>query len=429
MRGSVLAIASADLAAGSGVMRWGYGATDSGTAGAFGGTGGDSLATMQLNPAALTRLDSSEWVFAGRTLFGQGDFERPAGGDSLKDSFGAFPEAALVWRMPDWPLWLGFSFAPVSALQADWDYLDIPAEGSGVSYGDVGHESGFLALKTSAAVAWQVNSQWSIGGSLGAIYSRVDFDAPFIFQSNPALAGAKVDLDLETDGWAVTWDVGVLYEPTEALAFALRFRPEVELENEGSAHADFSALAPGLADPWNNYDASSRNVLPLMIGAGFSWQATEQFRLGGWGEWYHWSGSFDEFPVSLSEGGNAEINSAIGTDSPEDRVPLEWEDRIVLALGAEYRLNEQWILRGGWRYGASPIPSGLVTPLNASISEHALTLGIGWQREDWRIDASYGYEFGAKQRVAESGYRAGEYSNSSVDLGLHSFGLGVARTF
>ncbi|MDQ8190278.1 OmpP1/FadL family transporter [Roseibacillus persicicus] len=414
---------------GNGVLRWGFGAADSGAAGVFGGTGGDSLSTMQLNPAALTSLQSSEWSLTGRALIGQGDFERSAGGTSLDRSLGAFPEAAIVWRLPEQPLWFGVSFAPISALQAEWNYLDIPAEGSGVSYGAVGHESGFLALKTNAALAWKINSQWSVGASLGAVYSRVDFDAPFIFQTNPALAGAKVDLDLETDGWALSWDVGVLYEPTESLSFGLRLRPEVELDNEGSAYADFSAQAPGLTDPFNNYDASSRNVLPLMVGVGFSWQATERLRVGGWGEWFHWKDSFDEFAVALSGGSNDEINGAIGTDSPDDGVPLEWEDRIVVAFGAEYRLNEQWLLRGGWRYGASPIPSNLVTPLNASISEHAVTLGLGWQREDWRIDASYAVEFGSKQKVGTSGYRAAEYSNSSVDLTVHSIGVGVTRSF
>ncbi|MBK1834534.1 OmpP1/FadL family transporter [Roseibacillus ishigakijimensis] len=422
-------LAGVEVLQANGVWRWGYGAADSGTAGAFGGTGGDSLATMQLNPAALTTLERSEWVLAGRALLGDGQFRRQGVTSGLENAGGAFPEAALAWQFPDRPLWLGVSLAPVGALAAEWDYSDVPATGSGVSYGAVGHDSGFLALKGNVALAWQVTPELSLGASLGAIYSRVDFDAPFIFQTHPALAGAKVDLDLETEGWAPTWELGALYHPHEDWQFALRIRPEVELDNEGSARADFSAQIPGLADPQADYEARSRNTLPLMIGLGFSWQAQERLRVGGWAEWFDWSSSFDEFPVALSGGSNGAVNGAIATDAPQDRVPLEWDDRLVLALGVEYELDEQWTLRGGWRFGDSPVPRSLVTPLNASITEHALTWGLGWRSGDWRIDASYGIEFGEKARVGESGYRAGEYSNSSVDFVLHHFGLSVAREF
>ncbi|MGJ8725347.1 MAG: OmpP1/FadL family transporter [Roseibacillus sp.] len=414
---------------GNGVLRWGFGAADSGAAGVFGGTEGDSLAAMQLNPAAMTSLVSSEWSLSARALVGEGNFDRGGGNFSLDSTFGVFPEAAVVWRVPNRPLWLGASLAPVSALEAEWNYLDIPAEGSGVSYGDVGHESGFLAIKANAGMAWKINEQWSVGGSVGAVYSRVIFDAPFIFQTNSALAGAKVDLDLETDGWSFAWDLGVVYQPVESLRFGARFRPEIELSNEGSARGDFSAQLPGVGDSVAYYEASSRNVLPMSIGVGFSWQATDELKIGGWAEWYRWSSAFDTFAVNLSQGSNSDINGAIGTDAPSDRVPLNWDDRFVIALGAEYQVNESWVLRGGWRYGESPIPTDLVTPLNASINEHAVTLGVGWRNEDWRVDASYGIEFSPEQKVRTSGYRAAEYSNSSLDLAVHSFGLGVTRSF
>lgn len=49
--------------------------------------------------------------------------------------------------------------------------------------------------------------------SAGAVYSEVDFSAPFIFQTNPALANAKVNLDMETDGWNPSFEFGTLYQP------------------------------------------------------------------------------------------------------------------------------------------------------------------------------------------------------------------------
>ena len=414
---------------GNGVLRWGYGAADSGAAGVFGGTGGDSLATMQLNPAALTGLEGGDWTLSGRGVAGQGTFRRNGQKNSLDGDVGVFPEAAVAWKLAERPVWIGLSVAPVSVLQADWNYLDVPAANTGVSYGELNHGSRFLAIKANVGLAWKINEHWSVGGSVGTVYSQVRFDAPFIFQSNPNLAGGKVDLDFETDGWAFAWDLGVVFEPTEKLKLAARFRPEIELANGGDAFADYSAQFPSLSDPFASYQASSRNTLPLTIGAGFSWQASDCLRIGGWAEWFQWSEAFDDFGVNLSGGSNASVNNALGTDAPRDQVPLDWEDRLVLALGVEYELNAQWVLRAGYRYGKSPIPKALVTPLNASINEQTVTVGVGWRSGDWRVDASYAVEFGGRQRVGESGYLASEYSNSSVDLTVHSFGLGVGRTF
>ena len=88
-------------------------------------------------------------------------------------------------------------------------------------------------------------------------------------------------------------------------------------------------------------------------------------------EWIRWSKSFDHFSVSLSEGSNADLNAQIGS-SVSDEVPLNWNDRFVISLGAEYVLNSEWMLRAGYRYGKSPIPDELVTPLNGANLEHTV---------------------------------------------------------
>ena len=426
---SLLLLLSVPAYGDNGVLRAGFGAADAGSAGVFGGVDGDSLANMQLNPAAMTDLARSEWTVSARVLAGDGEFERGSENSSLDGSLGAFPEAAVVWRLPNRPLWVGLSVAPVSALEADWNFLDIPAEGTGVFYEGASHETQFIAIKANAGLAWKINEQWSVGGSIGTVYSRVRFNAPFIFQTNADLAGAKVDLDFETDGWALAWDLGVVYQPTESLRFGARFRPEIELSNDGDGRGDFSGQFPGVSDPNADFGLSTRNVLPLSIGAGFSWQATPKLKVGGWAEYYRWSKAFDTFRVDFSDGSNGEVNDALGSDGPNDGVPLDWKDRVVVALGVEYQVNDCWVLRGGWRYGKSPIPGNLVTPLNSAITEQTVTLGVGWRNEDWSVDASYGVEFGPRQNVGTSGYRAAEYSNSSVDLTVHSFGLGVTRRF
>ena len=425
-----LAFATAPLHA-NGIARWGFGAADSATAGSFSATGGDPLATLQGNPAAMSRLGPGSFTLSANALLGDADYSRSGQDYELQDAFGVIPEAALVWQVPQRPLWLGASFSVPSAQKADWNYPDVPGGIGGISYGDVSHESSFLVAKADLALAWKPAEQWSIGAGLGLLYSRVDFDAPFIFQTNPALAGAKVDLDLETSGWAPAFDAGVLWEPDGPWKIGLRVRAESKLDNDGTARADYSAQLPPLGlvgtDPIAHYDASTGNTLPLTVALGTSWQTTGKLRLGATFEWFNWSDSFDEFPVRLTNGSNAAINSAIGA-SPSDDVPLRWDDRIAIAIGAEYALHSDLTLRAGWRYAESPVSGDLVTPLNGSILEHSFAVGAGWKLGDWRIDTAYTLGLG-EQAVGTSGYRAGEYSNSNLKVAVHSLGISASRGF
>ncbi|MGL4401775.1 MAG: OmpP1/FadL family transporter [Luteolibacter sp.] len=425
-----LALAIVPLQA-NGIARWGFGAADAATAGSFSATGGDALATLQGNPAAMSLLGSGGWTLSAQAIAGDADYSRSGEDYDLQNALGVIPEAALVWQIPERPLWLGASLSVPSALKADWDYPDAPGGIGGISYADAGHESSFLVAKANLALAWKPSETWSFGASLGLLYSRVDFDAPFIFQTNPALAGAKVDLDLETSGWAPAFDAGALWAPAEPWKIGLRVRAASTLENDGTARADYSAQLPPLGlggtDSRARYDASTENTLPLTIALGTSWQSTGKLRLGATLEWFHWSDSFDAFPVRLSHGSNAALNSAIGS-SPSDAVPLRWDDRLAIALGAEYAVHPGLTLRAGWRYAESPVPGDLVTPLNGSILEHSFSLGAGWKMGDWRIDAAYTLGLG-EQAVGTSGYRAGEYSDSRLEVAVHGLGISASKGF
>ena len=416
---------------GNGVLTHGFGASDAGAAGAFGGTGGDALSAMQVNPAALAALETGEVVFSLRGGLGRGTFGTGGRSYDMELTRG-FPEFALAWGDDGCPLRWGFSIAPLAGVEADWVYPDAPGGIGGISYGILEHDSSFSAVRTNVGLAWEPVEGLAVGLSLGAVQARVEFDAPFIFQTNPALAGAKVDLDLETEGWAPLMEFGVLWDPGGGWSAGLRARPQVDLDLDGSAWADFSAQLPPLglggAPPLAGYRAATGNALPAVVGGGVSWDSGERLRLGLWVDWVGWGDAFDVLEVGLAGGSNAAIDGAIGR-VVSDRVPVGWRDRWVVAFGGEYQLGEDWRLRAGWRWGDSPAPSAWVTPLNAAILEHTLAVGVGWSRDRWRVDLSYEYRFGATEQVAVSGYRAGEYSASKVDLSAHVLGLGVARRF
>ncbi|MGJ8697947.1 MAG: OmpP1/FadL family transporter [Verrucomicrobiaceae bacterium] len=418
-------------AQGNGVLRWGFGADDLASAGAFGVTGGSALTAIQGNPAILGSLDR-ETVASLRFLDGEADFTRAGITSSLRDGQGVYPDLAFSWKTPESPWTWGAGLSVISGLEANWLYQDTPGGIGGISFGTLPHESRYTAIRLSAGAGYQVNDDLALGLSIGMVRSEVLFDAPFIFQTNPALKGAKVDLLMGVEDWAPTLTLGAVYQVSNNWTIGLDITPQIPFDHHGYARADYSAQLPPLgfagAPPIAEYAARVRNELPLKINLGSSWQVNDQLSLGFRADRIQWADSYDRMRVDLSNGSNPTINGAIGSQL-WDEVPLRWKNRWALSFGARYQLSSEWTLLGGYRYAKSPIPDEFVTPLNGAILEQAITLGLGWHRDDWDVNLGWAHEFGPSVNVATSGYQAGEYSNSSLDVKVDHLSLSIRRQF
>ena len=90
------AVSATHYVSANGVLRWGFGARDTGSAGAFGGTDGDAITTLHVNPALLSTLPDQKWTLSTRYLRGNSTFKRGGTSSSLHDGEGAYPDFALA---------------------------------------------------------------------------------------------------------------------------------------------------------------------------------------------------------------------------------------------------------------------------------------------------------------------------------------------
>lgn len=75
---------------------------------------------------------------------------------------------------------------------------------------------------------------------------------------------------------------------------------------------------------------------------------------------------------------------------------LGWENVLVFDIGAQYRLSDAVILRGGYNHSDNPIPEGLaaINIGTSSIVQSHLSFGIGWRPvRRFEISASYTHGF------------------------------------
>lgn len=329
------------------------------------------------------------------------------------------------------PFSIGFGVTPELTSVSNWNYVDAPGV-AGASYGLQQQKSAILAVRSAAGVGIALSPKLALGVSVGAVYNSNTLDAPYIFQSNPALAGLKTLVDLHTIGVGWNANMGVIATPSDRVQFNVAWKSRTIIDStggvDGNMQAQFAAL--GLAaQPTFHYAAAVRNVLPQSVLAGVNLRVDGKWVLALQGDWVNWGNAFSSLPVSLTNGTNPDINGLLGTNSIFDRVPVLWKDQYSVRAGVEYRTTENVSLRGGYAYSTNPVPASTLSPLTAAIMTSQLSTGIEYRRGNWRMDLSYGINPSSRESVAHSALLSGEYSNSSVRIGIQSIGLSTSFGF
>jgi len=379
------------------------------------------ISALTTNPAFLsTAGDSTEINLS--TLYVDSEFTSSLGERTKAESGpGVFPELAFSRQSKTSGLSYGGGFVIQSALQADFQLLDPPGT-LGVSYGRQTHRSEFVIAKFAVAAAYQVNEKLAIGGSLGLGYNRNQLEAPYIFQSHPALAGLKVLVNLDVDDIAATASLGLDYSLTDTLSFNLAYTLETDFASRGELDGNLAQLGLGFQEDFS-YDARVSTALPASLSSGLVWQASDKLQLAAQFDWIGWNNAFDELPVSLSKGSNADLNGFLGEDRIRDTAPLNWKDQRIVHVGGSYLLENGWKLRAGYERGNVPVPRSTVTPMTAAILDKALSFGVGIPfRTSW-VDVAYRFSIGSDLSVSDSSLLGGEYDGTKQSLSLHTLTL------
>jgi long-chain fatty acid transport protein len=389
----------------------------------------DPLGAMGNNPAGLGFLTDPGLDLGAVGGIADGEFTKPgisSGGLNLHPE--ALPEGAFAIPVTK-KITVGLSSAPTSALDGRWQYFDPPGGLTGTTtYGNQLQHSEILVIRNALGVGMAVNPKLSVGLSFGLDYNENVLQAPYIFQSQPKVKGAKTLLDLHTDGYGFDGQIGLLYKAKTNLQFGLTYQSESQVESRGTATGD-AGVQFGVASLPFAYNAKVRNTFPESVDGGLSWGFAPQWRMALQVDWIDWRNAFRQLPVNLSDGTSAGVNAATGSSTIQDNVPLNWRDEFVYRGGLEYEVVQNLFLRAGYSYGASPVPDQTLTPLTAAITENTFTAGIGYHWHRYQFDLGYQYDLPVTQHVGTSGLLSGEYSNSSTSLSMHWLSLTVGATF
>jgi len=235
-------------------------------------------------------------------------------------------------------------------------------------------KSSIQTINVNPAVAWKPTPRVAVG--FGANYQRIE--AEFTNTVPPAaIGGLSSTSAVEGDDDAWGWNLGVLWELDDNVRVGAHYRSSIDYHITGTVKFSNAALAAA------NGDITSDVKLPAILNLSYFAKLDDRWDLLFDAQWTQWS-TIESLTFTRTSG-------AVLQSTPEN-----FKDTWKVALGAHYRYNSAWTLRGGIAYDQSPVSDAYRTPRLPDSDRTWLAFG-----GQYRIDSNLTLDFGAAYVMAK----------------------------
>ncbi|WP_323769184.1 OmpP1/FadL family transporter [Antarctobacter sp.] len=286
-----------------------------------------------------------------------------------KNDYFLIPCGGANWVLND-RLTVGAFLFGNGGMNTEYDTNYFAGFGAGSSPLGVNLEQAFISVNFS----YKLSDQVTVGVS--PILAVQRFSATGL----EAFAGLSIDPANVTnrgDDWSHGWgaNFGLLWEPTSEFAFGASYRTRIKMQ-KFDKYAGLFAEQGGFEIPGS-----------ATIGLAYSpkelqkWTFTAEYQRIFYGD------------IAAISNPNAPPNGPLGADNG---IGFGWKDMDIFRVGAIYRHNSQWTLRGGVSH-ASAFAEGKNAVLNsltpATPQWHA-SLGASYKINDrWGVTGSWTHAF------------------------------------
>lgn len=259
------------------------------------------------------------------------------------------------------------------------------------------------AIFVQPTVSYKINDMISVGAGFVYAMGDVELNKALSYNDN-----SSVNIKGSTN--SIGYNLGVYIKPIEELSIGIDYRSEVVMEmEEGDAVFTIPASLSGTIPENNKFSASL--PMPANLDVGFAYQLTEDFMLAAEINYVFWS-IYDSLNFTFEENGEM-LNS---------NNPRLYENKMIIRLGGQYILNDNFTLRVGGYYDPSPTNEDYFTPETVSLNTTAFTFGFTYKPiKNLCIDVSYLHIMGEE---ADKSYDPANFSGTyKTQAAIPGFGI------
>jgi long-chain fatty acid transport protein len=239
--------------------------------------------------------------------------------------------------------------------------------------------SELATIDINPSVAYRILPWLSVGGGVSAQYAKVTLSRAL----NLAFLG-QPDGNFRVDGdsWGFGFNGGVLIQPLDGTRIGLSYRSQVYHRIEGDADFTVSPVAAAvLGAAVADSKASSEFRSPATATASLTQRITPDLDVMFDVQWTNWE-TFDKLLVQRDD------------TTPLTNQAENWSNTWFAALGASWRVTDQWTLRSGIAYDKTPMKDEFRTARLPDQDRYWLSVGFGYKfTEALSMDAGYTHVF------------------------------------
>jgi len=351
---------------------------------------GDDLSAVHYNPAGMTLLSGTRMQATGTWVAVNLDYESRDGSVTENGRLkGQTIPAGFITHQINDSLWAGLGLTVPYGMGTEFD------ENWGGM--DRGTESMILTFDINPNLAWKVNDKLSVGGGISLQYAKAELGFGFDVPSFKTAAHANV----KGDSWAWGWNVGMMFQPVETVRVGLAYRSHIAHNADGHTTLDINGMGSLTSD------MKVRIKTPDTITLSATWEATDALRLSGTARWSKWS-NFKSLSLDNSGFGSAPAIDQIAA------ITNNWDDTWFFSVGADYKLNGQWTVRGGVAYDQGPVENQYRMAVIPDTDRVWFSGGASYKYTDnltFDFGATYIKGVGDKELVSANEKASGEFKS------------------
>ncbi|MEO8005602.1 MAG: outer membrane protein transport protein [Betaproteobacteria bacterium] len=238
-----------------------------------------------------------------------------------------------------------------------------------------GIKSDLTTYNINPSLSFKVNDMFSIGA--GVNYQHLDVELTNAVVLGPNTEG-RAKLEADDDAWG--WNVGILFKPTASTKIGASYRSKLDYKLDGTTSVTTTTgTAISAASGASNADLT----LPESFSLSLSQKLNDQWEFLADATFTKWS-QIDQINV---------VNSTNGT--LRDVLHLDFDDTWRYSIGANYKLNDSWILKGGVAYDQSPVKGASSRTVRLPDNDRTwLSIGAAVKiRDSGKLDIGYSHLF------------------------------------
>lgn len=279
---------------------------------------------------------------------------------------------------------------------------------------DHGITSKVTAVTVTPMGAYKVNDKLSLGAGLQMQYIKAKL-------SNSVSAYQVEKSRLEGDTFDIGYQLGAMYEFDENTRVGLGYRSKIKHKLKGEIEASLIPQHP--ASPLLNQDISARLTTPEMLSLGVFHQVNDKWAVMAEYQRVFWS-SFENLTIK-----GETLNQPTGYIS---NVKENWRDTNFYAVGANYKIDNQWTWRLGLAYDQAAARYANRTPRIPDSDRLWYSTGLSYKYNDkLTFDLAYTYIYAHKAAMNTfvTGNASATHASADFTNSVQLFGFSLNYNF